>query len=39
LSYNIGIATFYNNYSFIKNGESIEGKGRVTLAFIKTSDG
>ena len=36
---NIGIATFYNNYSFIKNDESIKGKGRVTLAFLKTPNG
>lgn len=36
---NIGIATFYNNYSFIKNGKNIKGKGRVTLVFIKSPDG
>ncbi len=36
---NIGIATFYNNYSFIKNGEIKKGKVRVTLAFIKSPDG
>jgi len=35
----IGIATFYNNYSFIKNDNRVQGKGRVTLAFLRTEEG
>ena len=35
----VGITTFYNNYSFIKNDNMIQGKGRVTLAFLRTEDG
>ncbi len=35
----VGIATFYNNYSFIKNDNRVQGKGRVTLAFLRTKDG
>ena len=36
---NVGIATFYNNYSFIKNDNKVQGKGRVTLAFLRTDEG
>ena len=36
---NVGIATFYNNYSFIKNENSVQGKGRVTLVFLRTEAG
>jgi len=36
---NVGIATFYNNYSFIKNDNRVQGKGRVTLAFLRTEEG
>ena len=36
---NVGIATFYNNYSFIKNDNRLHGKGRVTLVFLLTEDG
>jgi len=35
----IGITTFYNNYSFIKNNIEVKGKGRVTLVFLKTEEG
>lgn len=35
----VGIATFYNNYFFIKNENSVQGKGRVTLVFLQTVDG
>lgn len=35
----VGIATFYNNYSFIKNDNRVQGKGRVTLAFLRTEEG
>lgn len=35
----IGIVTFYNNYSFIKNDNRVQGKGRVTLAFLRTEEG
>ena len=35
----VGIATFYNNYSFIKNDNRVQGKGRVTLAFLRTVGG
>lgn len=35
----VGIVTFYNNYSFIKNDNKIRGKGRVTLVFLRTEDG
>ncbi|MDP7666398.1 MAG: nuclear transport factor 2 family protein, partial [Candidatus Poseidoniia archaeon] len=33
---NVGVITFYNNYSFIKNSKSVNGKGRVTLVFYNT---
>jgi hypothetical protein len=36
---NVGIATYYNNYSFIKNDNRIIGKSRVTLVFIRTEEG
>jgi ketosteroid isomerase-like protein len=36
---NVGVITFYNNYSFIKNSKSVNGKGRVTLVFYNTHDG
>ena len=36
---NVGIATFYNNFSFIKNDKRVQGKGRVTLAFLRTEEG
>ena len=36
---NVGVVTFYNNYSFIKNSKSVNGKGRVTLVFYNTHDG
>ena len=36
---NVGIATFYNNFSFVKNDNSVQGKGRVTLAFLRTEEG
>ena len=35
----VGIATFYNNYAFIKHGNPVQGKGRVTLAFLLTQEG
>ncbi len=35
----VGITTFYNNYSFIKNDNRVQGKGRVTLAFLRTEEG
>ncbi len=35
----VGIATFYNNFSFIKNDNRVQGKGRVTLAFLRTEEG
>jgi ketosteroid isomerase-like protein len=35
----VGVATFYNNYSFIKNNAKIKGKGRVTLVFVRTEEG
>ena len=35
----VGIATFYNNYSFTKNDNRVQGKGRVTLAFLRTKEG
>jgi len=35
----IGIATFYNNYNFIKNNNHIKGKGRVTLVFVNADSG
>ena len=31
--------TFYNNYSFIKNNIRVQGKGRVTLVFLRTEEG
>ena len=36
---NVGVVIFYNNYSFIKSSESVNGKGRVTLVFYNTHDG
>ncbi len=36
---NVGIVTFYNNYSFTKNDNGVQGKGRVTLAFLRTEEG
>lgn len=36
---NVGIATYYNNYSFIKNDNRIIGKGRVTLVFFRAEEG
>lgn len=36
---NVGIATFYNNYSFIKNDHKVQGKGRVTLVFQRNREG
>lgn len=36
---NVGVITFYNNYSFIKNSKSVNGKRRVTLVFYNTHDG
>ena len=36
---NVGIASFYNNFTFIKNDNRVQGKGRVTLAFLRTSEG
>ena len=35
----VGIATFYNNYAFIKNDNKLQGKGRVTLVFLRTEEG
>lgn len=35
----VGVATFYNNYSFIKNDNEVQGKGRVTLVFLRTEEG
>ena len=35
----VGIATFYNNFSFEKNKQNLSGKGRVTLVFLKTTKG
>ncbi len=35
----IAITTFYNNYSFIKDNNRVQGKGRVTLVFINTEEG
>ena len=35
----VAITTFYNNYSYIKNNIRAKGKGRVTLAFIRTEEG
>lgn len=36
---NVGIATFYNIYSFTKNQTTTKGKGRVTLVFVQTEEG
>ena len=35
----VAVTTFYNNYSFIKNNISLQGKGRVTLVFLDTEEG
>jgi len=35
----VAVTTFYNNYSFTKNNIRTEGKGRVTLVFLKTENG
>jgi ketosteroid isomerase-like protein len=35
----IAVTTFYNNYSFIKNNNRVQGKGRVTLVFLNTEEG
>ena len=35
----VGIATYYNNFSFIKNNNIVQGIGRVTLVFLRTEDG
>ena len=35
----VAVTTFYNNYSFTKNNICTEGKGRVTLVFLKTEKG
>ncbi len=35
----IGIATFYPHFSFVKDGQTITGSGRQTLVFLKTKDG
>jgi len=35
----VAVTTFYNNYSFTKNNIRTEGKGRVTLVFLKTEKG
>jgi ketosteroid isomerase-like protein len=35
----MAVTTFYNNYSFIKNKIRVQGKGRVTLVFLRTEEG
>lgn len=35
----VAVTTFYNNYSFIKNKIRVQGKGRVTLVFLRTEEG
>lgn len=35
----VGVATFYNNYSFIKNHQKIKEKGQVTLVLVRTEEG
>ena len=35
----LAVTTFYNNYSFIKNKIRVQGKGRVTLVFLRTEEG
>lgn len=35
----VGIATYYPEVTFTRNGEYVEVKGRQTLVFLKTKDG
>ncbi len=35
----VAVTTFYNNYSFVKQNNKVQGKGRVTLVFLNTEEG
>ena len=35
----VAVTTFYNNYSFVKQNNRAQGKGRVTLVFLNTEEG
>lgn len=35
----LAIATYYPHFSFVKDGQKIEGMGRQTLVFLKTDQG